>query len=59
MKQIAVGFGITLLVIALVQLVIAILPFLLGIAGVVFLWFVIPRIIKTSFDIVNHDIWRM
>jgi hypothetical protein len=59
MKQIAVGFGTVILMMALVQLVIAVLPFILGVAGVVFLWIVIPRIIKTSFDIVNHDIWRM
>ena len=59
MKQIGVGFGITILVIALVQLVLAVLPFLLGIAGVVFIWFIIPRIIRTSFNIVNHDIWKM
>ena len=55
MKRIAVGFGTVILMMALVQLVLAVLPFLLGIAGVVFLWIAIPRIIRTSFDIVNHD----
>jgi hypothetical protein len=54
-KQVAIGFGVVILMMALVQLVLAVLPFLLGIAGVVFLWIAIPRIIRTSFDIVNHD----
>ena len=59
MKPIATGFGTVILVLAVVQLVIAVLPFVLGAAGVVLIWFVIVRIIKTCFDIVNHDIWRM
>ena len=59
MKQIAIGFGTVIVVFALVQLLIAVLPFLLGVIGVVLIWFAIARIVKTCFDIVNHDIWRM
>jgi hypothetical protein len=59
MKQVAIGVGIVFGVVALVPLVIAIIPFLIGLAGVAVLWFTIPRIIKGCYDIVNHDIWRM
>jgi hypothetical protein len=58
-KQVAIGVGVAFMLVGLVPLVIAAIPFIVGLAGVAVLWFTIPRIIKGCFDIVNHDIWKM
>ena len=59
MRYVLIAIGAAGVLLAIAPLVIAVIPFLVGIAGAVFCFFGVAWIIKRCIDIANHDIWRM
>ena len=59
MKHVLIVFGVAGFLLAVAPIIVAVVPFILAVIGVVFCWFGIAWIIKTCWEIVNHDIWRM
>jgi hypothetical protein len=59
MKHVLVAIGVGGVVVILIPILIAAIPFILGLLGVALIWFCLARIVRRCWEIANHDVWRM